>query len=332
MTVADSVSTGHRPRRGLGSALNSLPQPAAIALVVVVFLLVWQAVTMFGGVPHIILPPPMAVAEELVVVTQQLFTGGFLAGQLWITIQEILIGFGLACVVGFLIGLWVGQTQFGRRAVMPLFVLLEATPKIAFIPVFIAWFGFGITSKFVMAAFLSVFPIIIGTVSGLAATSEDELKLFRSMKAKPWDVFWKLKMQRALPFIFAGLKVAVVSAVTGAVAAEFIGGGVGFGEQIRVAGSRIALDRVFALILFLSALGLILFLIVSWLQRKITFWDSATPSPPRRRPGSVRQSGGGPGADSAPSQTPARAHSAHPAEPITTSHPSQQSTSSRSHT
>lgn len=256
-----------------GRVLNGLPQWAAILLVVVVFLVVWQAITMFGGIPQVILPPPLAVWDQLVIVTQQLLTGGFLAGQLWITVQEILIGFGLACVGGFLIGLWVGQTQFGQRAIMPLFVLLEATPKIAFIPVFIAWFGFGISSKFIMAAFLSIFPIIINTVAGLAATSEDELKLFRSMKASSWDVFWKLKIKRALPFIFAGLKVAVVAAVTGAVAAEFIGGGIGFGEQIRVAGSRIALDRVFALIIFLSALGLLLFSIVAWLERKITFWE-----------------------------------------------------------
>lgn len=320
--MAEALSTPVRPRRSVGGVLNSLPQWAAITLVVAVFLLTWQAITMFGGVPHIILPPPMAVAEELVVVTGQLFTGGFLAGQLWITVQEILIGFALACTVGFLVGLWVGQTQFGRRAVMPLFVLLEATPKIAFIPVFIAWFGFGLTSKFIMAAFLSVFPIIIGTVSGLAATSEDELKLFRSMKAKPWDVFWKLKMQRALPFIFAGLKVAVVSAVTGAVAAEFIGGGVGFGEQIRVAGSRIALDRVFALIVFLSALGLILFSIVSWLQRRITFWDTTASAPPRRRSGSMGISKAG--------HPSGAVHSAQPDDRAESGAPIHQNTESRS--
>jgi len=87
-------------------------------------------------------------------------------------------------------------------------------------------------------------------------------------------VFWKLKMRRALPFIFAGLKIAVVAALTGAVAAEFIGGGIGFGEQIRLAATRLALDRVFALILILSLLGITLFSIVSWIQRRVTFWDT----------------------------------------------------------
>lgn len=253
---------------------NSLPQAIAVAFVVVTVLLGWELIVRVGGIPIIILPSPMNVFDQLVIVFQQLAPGEFLAGELWTTIQEIMIGFGLACAFGFVIGLWVGQTKFGQKAVMPLFVALEATPKIAFAPVFIAWFGFGITSKFVLAAFMSIFPVIIGTAAGLAATTEDELKLFKSMKAKAWDVFWKLKMRRALPFIFAGLKIAIVAALTGAVAAEFIGGGIGFGEQIRLAATRLALDRVFALIFILSLLGILLFSLVAWVERKVTFWDN----------------------------------------------------------
>lgn len=254
---------------------NSLPQVVAVSVVILSVLLGWQLIVSLGNIPGIILPSPLGVGRELVVVFTQLAPGGFLAGELWTTVQEILIGFGLACVVGFIVGLWVGQTKFGQKAVMPLFVALEATPKIAFAPVFIAWFGFGLSSKFVMAAFMSIFPVIIGTAAGLAATSEDELKLFRSMKANSWDIFWKLKMRRALPFIFAGLKIAIVAALTGAIAAEFIGGGIGFGEQIRLASTRLALDRVFALIFVLSILGIVLFSIVAWLQKKVTFWDNA---------------------------------------------------------
>lgn len=252
---------------------NGLPQAIAVAFVVVTVLVTLELIVRVGGISIIILPSPTNVFDQLVIVFQQLAPGEFLAGELWTTIQEIMIGFGLACAFGFVIGLWVGQTKFGQKAVMPLFVALEATPKIAFAPVFIAWFGFGITSKFVLAAFMSIFPVIIGTAAGLAATTEDELKLFRSMKAKAWDVFWKLKMRRALPFIFAGLKIAIVAALTGAVAAEFIGGGIGFGEQIRLAATRLALDRVFALIFILSLLGILLFSLVAWVERKVTFWD-----------------------------------------------------------
>ncbi|WP_104177321.1 ABC transporter permease [Cryobacterium sp. Y50] len=273
--------------RRISAFFNSLPQPVAILLVLVTILLFWEGIVRTGAVSAIILPSPFRVAEQVGIVATQLASGGFLAAELWTTVQEILIGFGLACVVGFIMGLWIGQTQFGRKAIMPLFVMLEATPKIAFAPVFIAWFGFGISSKFIMAAFMSLFPIIIGTVAGLAATSEDEIKLFKSMKASAWDVFWKLKLMRALPFIFTGLKIAVVAAVTGAVAAEFIGGGIGFGEQIRVAAARIALDRVFALILVLSLVGALLFSLVALLQRKVTFWDTDSPARRKKKRGSA---------------------------------------------
>lgn len=269
-------------RRGLSGVLERLPQGAAIALVVIVLLAVWQLIAALGIFPPIIFPSPISVFEELGIVLVQMVSGPFLASQLLVTVQEILIGFAIAMVVGFSVGLWVGLSNFGRRAIMPLFVLLEATPKIAFAPVFIAWFGFGMTSNFILAAFLSVFPIIIGTVAGLDAASEEELRLFASLRANRWQVFTQLKIYRALPFVFAGLKIAVVAAVTGTVAAEFIGGGVGFGEQIRVAGTRLALDRVFALIIFLSAIGLLLFSIVSWLERRIAFWDQP-PSRTRRR-------------------------------------------------
>lgn len=259
---------------GLSRWFNNLPQVITVSMVILFVLISWELIVRIGGISIIILPSPMNVGSELLIVFSQLAPGGFLAGELWTTIQEIMIGFGLACLFGFAIGLWVGQTRFGQKAIMPLFVALEATPKIAFAPVFIAWFGFGITSKFVMAAFMSIFPVIIGTAAGLAATTEDELKLFRSMKAKAWDVFWKLKMRRALPFIFAGLKIAIVAALTGAIAAEFIGGGIGFGEQIRLASTRLALDRVFALIFILSLLGIFLFSVVAWIEKRVTFWDN----------------------------------------------------------
>lgn len=259
--------------RKTSAFFNGLPQWAAILVVIVTVLTTWQLLVVTEFVSAIILPPPTEVAKDLWFVTHQIATGGFLAKQLGITVVEILIGFSLACIGGFIIGLWVGLSEFGRKAIMPLFVVFEAAPKIAFAPVFLAWFGFGMESKYIMAAFMSIFPVIIGTISGLAATTEDELKLFQSMRSSAWNIFWKLRIHRALPFIFAGLKIAVVSAVTGVVAAEFIGGGIGFGEQVRVAASRIDISRVFALIIFLSLLGLILFTLVSWLQRWVTAWD-----------------------------------------------------------
>lgn len=275
MAIATSKKAAAKPssRPPRPALLNRLPAWAPVLISIAVFLAGWQALVMFGGISQLVLPSPLAVFDQVVIVTQQMFSGGYLLGQMWITVQEILLGFGLALVVGVIVGVIVGLTRFGRMGIMPLFVLLDATPKIAFAPVFIAWFGFGITSKFLMATFMSIFPIIVATAQGVSAVDADELKLFKSMKASSWDIFWKLRVHRALPYLFTGLKIAVIASVTGAVAAEFIGGGIGFGEQVRVAAARIALDRVFALILYLSMLGLALFLVVAWLEKRVTFWN-----------------------------------------------------------
>lgn len=272
-----AVTAAPRPAR------RQVPQAFYVGGVIVVILAVWQLATMIGDIPTIIFPSPLAIGEQVLFVVQNLATGGYLLGELWLTFQEILLGFAIAVVAGFLIGLWVGETNFAKRAILPLFVLIEASPKIAFAPVFIAWFGFGITSKFVLAAFISIFPIIINTAGGLNATTADEKKLFASMRASKVQTFMKLKVFRALPYIFAGLKVAMMSAVTGAVAAEFITGGSGFGEQIRVAASRLAIDRVFALIFVLSMLGLALFWLLTYLQRRFAFWEGDGRRPRRTR-------------------------------------------------
>lgn len=260
-----------------------VPQFVYVGGTILVILTIWQIATMVGSIPTIIFPSPISVGEQMWIVLQNIFTGGYLLTDLWLTMQEILIGFALAVVVGFLIGLWVGETNFAKKAILPLFVIIEASPKIAFAPVFIAWFGFGITSKFVLAAFISVFPIIINTAGGLNATTAEEKKLFASLRATKMQTFLKLKLYRALPYIFAGLKVAMMSAVTGAVAAEFITGGSGFGEQIRVAASRLAIDRVFALIFVLSLLGLALFWLLTWCQRRFAFWEGEGARRPRPR-------------------------------------------------
>ena len=252
---------------------DGIPQPIAVSILVGLILLAWWAGITIGGISQIILPSPLQVVEQIWFVLSVVFSGGYLLEHFLITAQEVLLGFSFAILIGISVGAWIGLTTFGHRAAMPLFVVFEATPKIAFAPLFVAWFGFGITSKIVMATFVSIFPIIVSTAAGLAASEELEQRLFRSMRASRWQVFWKLKIYRAMPYIFSGLKIASVSAVTGAVAAELLGGGMGIGEQIRVAATRLAIDRVFGLIVLLSIFGLALFSIVAMVERRVVFWQ-----------------------------------------------------------
>ena len=156
---------------------------------------------------------------------------------------------------------------------MPYLVAFNALPKVAFAPVFVAWLGFGMESKIVMAMFVAFFPMIVDTAAGMASTDRDSLMLFRSLEASRWTTLVKLKLPTALPFVFAGLKTAAVFSVVGAVVGEYLGGGGGMGELVRLSAQQLRIDRVFALIVYLGIIGLGLFGIIAWLERRIVFWN-----------------------------------------------------------
>jgi NitT/TauT family transport system permease protein len=239
---------------------------------------IWQAIVALEVTSRILLPGPAETFEEIVSTAGDIFTGGHVLEALWLTTQEVLWGFLAAAVLGFVLGVIVGETKFGQVAVMPYLVAFNALPKVAFAPVFVAWLGFGVDSKIVMATFVAFFPVIVDTAAGLASADKDTVMLFRSMGASRWQTLAKLKLPAALPFIFAGLKTASVFAVVGAVIGEYLGGGGGLGELVRLSSQQLRIDRVFALIFYLSLVGLALFAFVGWLERKLVFWHRPDPT------------------------------------------------------
>lgn len=170
----------------------------------------------------------------------------------------------------------VGETAFGEKAVMPYLVAIDTMPKVAFAPLFVAWLGFGIESKVALAAFIATFPIVVGTAAGLHSADENARMLFKTMGASRMQTLIKMKLPTGLPQIFTGLKIGAVGVMAGAITGEFLGGGKGFGELIRVAASQLNTPRVFSLILYLSLVGLALYLIVQWTQRRVVFWQKET--------------------------------------------------------
>ncbi|HSK97649.1 MAG TPA: ABC transporter permease [Euzebyales bacterium] len=258
--------------------LDRIPRAVAITGLGVLGLAIWQGIVALELVSPILLPGPVDTAREIVDSAGNIATGGHVFEALWITTQEVVLGFIAAATLGFVLGVVVGETRFGQRAVMPYLVGFNALPKVAFAPVFVAWLGFGINSKVVMALFIAFFPVIVDTAAGLASTDRDTVMLFRSMGASRWQTLVKLKLPTALPFIFAGLKTAAVFSVVGAVVGEYLGGGSGLGELVRLSAQQLRLDRVFALIFYLSVIGLALFAVVGWLERRIVFWHRADPT------------------------------------------------------
>lgn len=258
------------------SWIDRMPRPVAMLLLLAAFLLTWQAVYGMELVSRIILPSPMETAEDLVVVGRNLLSGDYMLAALWVTTQEVLWGFLIAVALGFLLGVLVGETAFGERAVMPYLVAINTMPKVAFAPLFVSWLGFGIASKVALAAFIAFFPVIVGTAAGLHAADANARMLFRTMGASRWQTLVQLKLPAGMPHFFSGLKNAAVLVVVGAVVGEFLGGGKGFGELIRVAAAQLDTPRVFSLIIYLSLLGLATFWVVAFIQRRFVFWHKET--------------------------------------------------------
>ena len=258
------------------SWLDRIPRAVLLALVFVAAVALWQMAVSFRLVSPIVLPSPWETLEDMIFVGRNLLTGGYMLPALWITTKEVIYGFAVAMALGFSLGILVGETSFGERAVMPYLVALDTMPKVAFAPLFIAWLGFGIESKVALAAFIATFPIVVGTAAGLHAAGENERMLFRTMGASRMQTLFKMKLPLALPQIFTGLKIGAVGVMAGAITAEFLGGGKGFGELIRVAASQLNTPRVFSLILYLSLLGLALYALVTLAQRRIVFWQRSS--------------------------------------------------------
>jgi NitT/TauT family transport system permease protein len=261
--------------------IDRIPRWLAMAILFAIVVAIWDLVTRMGWVSPIILPSPRETLDDLIFVGRNLITGDYMLEALWTTTLTVIYGFLIAAAIGFSLGVLVGETKFGERAVMPYLVAIDTMPKIAFAPLFIAWLGFGISSKVALAAFIATFAIVVATAAGLYAASENERMLFKSMGASRLQTLIRLKLPTGLPYIFTGLKIASVGVMAGAITGEFLGGGKGFGALIRQSASQMNTPRVFALILHLSLLGLALYFTIAWIQRRFVFWNKS------ERPGAI---------------------------------------------
>ena len=273
MTTTTNTSTKDTVWVEHEALIDRIPRWLAMTLLFVIVVGIWDLVTRMGWVSVIILPTPAEILNDLFFVGNNLISGKYMLDALWTTTLTVFYGFAIATGIGFSLGVLVGETKFGERAVMPYLVAIDTMPKVAFAPLFIAWLGFDIGSKVALAAFIATFPIVVATAAGLYAATENERMLFKAMGATRMQTLLRLKLPTGLPYIFTGLKIAAVGVMAGAITGEFLGGGKGFGALIRQAASQLNTPRVFSLILYLSLLGLALYFTVVWAQRRFVFWQ-----------------------------------------------------------
>lgn len=223
------------------------------ALVVALVLVVWeQAVTLFNIRPYL-LPP----------FTQVMKTGwdniGLLLQQGWVTSYEVIIGYVLAVIGGIALGLAIFASPLAYRTIYPVVVMFQGLPKIALAPLLIVWVGYGISSKVLMAFLFSFFPVVIGTLGGLAGTPSNLIEHFHAIGASSISRFVRLQLPAALPSIMDGCKNAIPLAVIGAIAGEFVGSDKGLGYIILDANAQGRTDLMFAALIAISIISGILY-------------------------------------------------------------------------
>lgn len=193
--------------------------------------------------------------------------------QTLITLNEVLLGFLFAATLGVAIAAAIHFLPLARRTLYPLVIGLQSIPKIGLAPIIIVWFGYGLTSKVIMAFLFAFFPIVIATLGGMASTPEHLIEHFQALRASPWTTFWKLRVPSALPNFVDGCKVAMPLAVIGAIVGEFVGSNDGLGNLILLATGSSNSTLTFAGLFAVTALSLFLFFVIELLGRFV-WWRS----------------------------------------------------------
>ena len=238
-------------------------------LLIGAFIASWQEAVAFFEIPAYILPSPVSVFEAL---WRGLRSGVYIE-HLIVTVEETLLGFALGCTLAFTFGTVVALSRTVEYFFYPLIVMFQAMPKVALVPLIIVWFGLGLASKIVSAALVAFFPLMVNTILGLRSAEEDRIDLMRSLAASPWQIFWMLRLPNALPYIFAGLEIAMIFALIGAIVAELINSEKGLGMVIQSLSFTMDVAGQFSVLLILAVLGLILNGAVAAVRRRVLFWD-----------------------------------------------------------
>jgi NitT/TauT family transport system permease protein len=236
---------------------------------VAVILIVWQVYVHVFHVSRIVLPGPLDILWASV------DNWKILLRETWPTMLESVLGFGLAVAIGIPVAVCVATSRILNLTLYPILIATQSVPKVAIAPIILVWFGLGLQSKLVIAFLVAFFPIVVDTAAGMRATPAGLLELARSLRASRFQIFTKVQFPAALPFIFAGAKVAVTLAVIGAVIGEFVGSMNGLGNLLLTANSQLDSPLAWAALVWLSVLGIVLFVAVVVAERIVMPWADA---------------------------------------------------------
>lgn len=269
-----SRQSAFRPPGRFRLLLRTRPELVLAPVLLVALVVAWEYGVVLFDVPQYILPQPSAIALAL----WRGLDAGFLSrGGYWLhagaTAIEVLLGFAIGSGVGLILGTVISQFRLLEATLRIYLVALQSLPKIALAPIVVLWFGFGLTSKVVIICLLTFFPLLVNSMAGFRAVDPERIELMRALGARPWQIFWKVRFPSALPYIFAGLDMAAVFAVVGAVVGEFVGAQRGLGTLILSMNSQMDTAGTFSVFIILALIGILMHAVLRFLERRILFWS-----------------------------------------------------------
>lgn len=268
-TAAPTASESRGPGRRLVRFLvverpEIVLAPAVFCLIV----LVWYVVTAREMVSPIILPGPLNIFDAL----KELVTAEYFWPNLKTTALETIIGFSIAAAAAVALAIVMNEVPLIRKVVYPYAVLFQVVPSIVLAPIFVVWFGFGITSKIVIAMVTAFFVILVNSLAGLGSVSENSQLLMDSLVASRTQILFKLTLPTALPYIFAAFKTASTLALIGALVGEFITAREGLGKLLTTFSFGLKQELVFATVIVVGALGILLYSTVALIEKWVVWW------------------------------------------------------------
>lgn len=243
---------------------------STIALLII-FLGVWEGYVRIFNISSLILPPPTTVIAGLVELVGEASTWG----HVWVTTYETVLGFLFATVIGVSLGAVLGKILWLEKTLNPFIIATQVVPKVALVPLFVVWFGFGPTSKIIVSAVLAFFPIFTNTLLGVKSVDIGHRDVMNSLNAGRWQTFRRLELPSALPYILTGMEIGVVLAIIGAVVGEYLGGSKGLGHMAVAAMNAYQTNQLFAVIILLTALGFTFYVLITGLRRLVIPWHES---------------------------------------------------------
>lgn len=239
------------------------------SLTTLAILVVWELVVDMGLVPNFLLPSPVQVVQAFARDLR------LLAMHSLVTLEEAALGLVLGCALGFVFAVLMDRFEGLHLALDPLLTISQTVPTVAIAPLLVLWLGYGLMPKVVLVILTTFFPVAVSLLSGFQSVDPDMIDLMRTMQASPAQIFWQVKLPAAADQFFSGLRISATYAIVGAVIAEWLGGFSGLGVYMTRVRKSFSYDRMFAVIVLISALSLGLMALVDALQSICMPWKRA---------------------------------------------------------